>query len=243
MNHQKANKMKRIFLISFIFLVSFSAYSQNIITSDTTVTANLSSWRFSTQGGYAYRAGKVDQNQDVVLVNHIKKLKHGATYGADATWFFMESMGVGLKYNDLHVGNSEQVTVTYDDGTLNSGFLEDKISIRFFGPIASYRVLNRNMRDALYVNVGLGYMAYKDHVVLIEPFIIKGSTLGCLYEIGYDMGLTDKVSLGAMLSSVSGTLTSCRTNQGGSWNILELDSNSYESLNYINLSIGLRINL
>lgn len=235
--------MKRVIFISLLFLAFVSAHAQNIVTSDTTVTANLPSWRFSAQGGYAYRVGRVDNSQDAVLLNHIKKLKHGVTYGADATWFFMESLGVGLKYNSLNVGNSEQVTVTYDDGTQKSGLLEDRINIWFFGPMASYRVLSRNMRSAFFMNVGLGYMEYKDRTVLIDPFIIKGGTIGSLYEFGYDVGLTDKISLGAMLSFVSGTLTGYQTNQGGSWNTVDLESDSYESLNHINLSIGLRINL
>ena len=107
MNQLKTSKMKRLIFICLIFLASVSGHAQNIVTSDTTVTANLPSWRFSAQGGYAYRVGRVDNSQDAVLVNHIKKLKHGVTYGADATWFFMESLGVGLKYNSLNVGNSE----------------------------------------------------------------------------------------------------------------------------------------
>lgn len=233
--------MKRLIFICLIFLASVSVHAQNIVTSDATVTASLSSWRFAAQGGYAYRVGKVDKSQDAVLVNHIKKLKHGVTYGADATWFFMDSIGIGLKYNSLNVGNSELVTVTYDDGTQKSGLLEDNINIWFFGPIASYRILSRNMRNAFFMNVGLGYMGYKDRTVLIDPFIIKGGTLGYLYEFGYDQSLTDKIFLGAMLSFVSGTLTGYQSNQGGSWNTVNLESDSYESLNHINLSIGLRI--
>lgn len=235
--------MKRLLLIIFIFIAVFPSNAQNIVTSDTTVTSDFPSWRFSAQGGYAYRVGKIDKSQDAVVVDHIKNLKHGITYGADATWFFMESLGVGLKYNSLKVCSSEQVTVTYDDGTQTSGLLEDNINIWFFGPMASYRVLSRNMRNAFFMNVGLGYMEYKDRTVLIDPFIIKGGTIGSLYEFGYDVGLTDKISLGAMLSFVSGTLTGYQTNQGGSWNTVYLESDSYESLNHISLSIGIRINL
>ena len=68
--------MKRLIFISLLFLVFVSAHAQNIVTSDTTVTVSLQSWRFSAQGGYAYRVGKVDKSQDAVLVNHIKKLNH-----------------------------------------------------------------------------------------------------------------------------------------------------------------------
>ena len=140
--------MKRLLLIIFLFIAVFPSNAQNIVTSDTTVTSDFPSWRFSAQGGYAYRVGKIDKSQDAVVVDHIKNLKHGITYGADATWFFMESLGVGLKYNSLKVCSSEQVTVTYDDGTQTSGLLEDNINIWFFGPMASYRVLSRNMRNA-----------------------------------------------------------------------------------------------
>ena len=69
--------MKRLIFTSLIFLASISVHAQNLVTSDTTVTANFPSWRFSANGGYAYRIGKVDNSQDAVLVNHIKKLKQG----------------------------------------------------------------------------------------------------------------------------------------------------------------------
>lgn len=235
--------MKKMFLIAAMLLTFFSASAQNIVTSDTNVTSTLPSWRISVQGGYAYRLGKIDKSQDEVLVEHAKKLKSGFCYGADATWYFMNSLGAGIKYSNVSVANSEDVTITYEDGNIEYGEIADDVNIWFLGPMVSYRSVSENLRHTLVMNIGIGYMGYKDESVVIDPFTIKGNTLGYVYELGYDYSISEKMSLGATLSYVSGNLMSYQTNYDGSWEKVKLDSDSYESLVHLGLSIGLRINL
>lgn len=236
--------MKRmLFVLAAALMPMLAAAGQGIVTSDTTINTHGKSVRLSVQGGYAYRLGKVDKSQGDVMTEHAKSLRHGFTYGADATWYFMDFFGAGVKYNSLHVGNAERVTVSYDDGTTASGTMEDKINIWFLGPFASYRLAGGNTRGSLLFNFGVGYMGYKDNATLVDSFMIKGGTAGLLYEIGYDLALTDKISLGAMMTYASGYLSKCKTNTSGTWQTVTLEKGRYERLDYLNLSIGIRINL
>lgn len=233
--------MKRILFVLAMILVASAVSAQEIVTSDTTVNSSYPSWRIGVQGGYAHRLGKVDRNMDQVLVDHTKKMKNGFGFSADATWYFMQSFGVGLKYDAHSASNSEYVTVTYDDGSQESGKMKENVNVWFLGPMISYRVLSKNMRHAFIMNLGAGYINYKDNVTLIDPYIIKGSSVGYLYEIGYDYNIKKNVAIGAMLTMISGSLYNYQTNASGSWEKVSLDE--AQNLSHIGLSIGLRFNL
>lgn len=235
--------MKRLLLAAAFMMTAMAASAQSILTSDESIAKNMTSWRFSVQSGYGYRVGRVDRSQDQVLVDHAKKLKHGFMFGADATCYFMGTLGVGLKYSALSSSANESVTVTFEDGNVESGQMKDNIRISFIGPMASYRMMCRDGRDTFLMNLGLGYLGYRNDAVLIDPYVIKGGSLGYLYELGYDLGITDKVSIGASFGYISGSLFSYEAYSEGAWRTVSLDSDSYESLTHLQLSIGVRINL
>lgn len=239
--------MKKLFASAVVLLAAWTVSAQNIVTSDTTLTVNSSRSRpvrIAVQGGYAYRAGKVDQSQGPDMAKYLKGLKHGYTYGADLTWFFLNNFGVGVKGNVLHVSNAAEGTLQLADGTQHSGRIEDKIDIWFVGPFASWRVTSRNMRHTMLMNAGLGYLGCNDKTVVIEPFKMSGGTLGILYEVGYDFSLSDTVAIGAMLSCIGGTMGQYNVKYpDGSSQLVKREKGSYENLSHINFSIGLRINL
>lgn len=235
--------MKKLFIVILAAFAVMSLSAQNVETSDTVVTKKTPSWRIALHGGYAFQTGKVDKNQDQIVVDYTKKLRHCVSYGADVTWYMVKSFGVGIKYSGIHTGNSENVRLEYTDGTHKSGLMEDKIDVCFVGPMASYRLLSRNMRSAFIVNFGLGYMGYKNNFVLIDPYVIKGGTLGYVWDVGYDFGITDKIAIGAMLSLTSGTLTKYQTNLNGAMEKVTLEEDSYVGLGHLTASIGLRFNL
>ena len=235
--------MKKLLIVILSSFAVMSLSAQNVQTSDTVVTKKAPSWRIALHGGYAFQTGKVDKNQEQVVVDHAKKLRHCVSYGADVTWYLVKSFGVGLKYSNIHTANSENVTLKYTDGTHRSGLMEDKIDISFVGPMASYRLLSRNMRSAFIVNFGLGYMRYRNNFVLIDPYVMKGGTMGYVWDVGYDFGITDKIAIGAMLSLASGVLTNYKTNLNGAMENVSLEENSYIGLGHLSASIGLRFNL
>lgn len=96
----------------------------------------------------------------------------------------------------------------------------------------------------MLMNLGVGYLGYRDKAVFVEPFKMKGGTAGLLYEIGYDYSLSDRIAIGVMLSSLTGALRKYNTmTPDGNRQVVKLEKGSYENLSHINLSVGLRINL
>lgn len=239
--------MKRLFVAAAVMLIVWTAQGQNIVTSDTTINTRpaLRALRLSVQGGYAWRLGKIDDSQGHAMSDHLKGLRHGYTYGADLTWFFLQNFGVGVKGNVFHSGNSsENITMSLDNGKQVTGRMEDNVNIWFIGPMASWRCASRNLRHIMLMNLGVGYLGYRDKAVFVEPFKMKGGTTGLLYEIGYDYSLSDRIAIGVMLSSLTGALRKYNTmTPDGNRQVVKLEKGSYENLSHINLSVGLRINL
>ena len=235
--------MKRIViaLLPLVLLVSFSLSAQEVVTSDQAVSINTPQWRIGLQVGGAYRLASAD-NSNSVLKEHYKKLKKGYTYGADATRFFNDYFGIGVKYHDLHCSHSEYVTATYDDGSTESGRLSDDLDISFIGPFVSCRRMSNSGKFAWYFNIGAGYMGYRDNAMAIDSYKINGGTIGFWDEAGLDYCLTEKLSIGASFYVANGTLTSCKLKEGTNRpEKVTLSEDERIGLGHIGLSIGARL--
>ena len=94
-----------------------------------------SKFRFGLEGGGGFRLGKISNDVSDDFKSYTKKLRRGFVYGADATWFFKEFMGVGLRYKAFSASNGATVTGTDENGTTVTGKLKDNIQISFIGPM------------------------------------------------------------------------------------------------------------
>ena len=234
--------MKRFFIVLLaIGAAAELSYAQTVITSDASAGQKSASWRIAVDGGGVYRLGKTNSDSDV-LEQHAKKLKWGYSYGAEATFFFTEPFGVGVKYRESRSSNKEMVSVDYSDGRASeSGVLEDCVCIRFIGPMLQYRLVGSSGKGAFLMDYGLGYMSYRDDAQLIRPFSMTGGTLGTFFDLGYDISLSKHFALGAAASIMTGTLSSITVADSSGNKVTErLDKDSYQSLGGIYLSIGLR---
>ncbi len=202
-----------------------------------------SKFRFSIEGGGGFRLGKISENVPNDFKSYTKKLRRGFVYGADATWFFKEFMGVGVRYKAFSASNGTTVTATNSEGQATYGKMKDNIRIAFVGPMFCTRFSSRNGLHTLTADVGLGYLGYCDDGMVIEKMRLTGGTLGFLYNIGYDYALNRTWSIGANLSSVDGTLTALTLEQNGEKSTQTLDKDSMENLANIGLSFTLRLNL
>jgi len=200
-------------------------------------------FRAAVTGGWSYRVAKLADNIPSDFEKYMKDLKSGYHYGLDLSYYFSEQVGFGFKYYNYHSKNEiTNVYVTLPNGSTQIGNMSDDISINFIGPFFSTRLLNANKKNSFLINLGLGYVGYKDNAVLISDFLIKGSTIGLCWDIGYDIGLSENFALGFQFSYIIGTLTRYELSDGASTQTVKLDKENYESLSRIDLSIGLRFN-
>lgn len=202
-----------------------------------------SKFRFSLEGGGGFRPGKISDNVPGDFKSYTKKLKRGFVYGADATWFFNEFMGVGIRYKAFSASNGTTVTITDDNGYSTSGKMKDNIQISFIGPMFCTRFSSRNGLHTLTADIGVGYINYRDKGMVIEKMKLTGGTLGLLYNIGYDYALSKKWAIGVNLSSIEGTLSSLTLEQDGVRTSQTLDKDNKENLGHIDLSFTLKLNL
>lgn len=111
--------MKRIiaFIAALAFLSGGICYAQEQEQGQEQVQEQepireYSKFRFGLEGGGGFRLGKISNDVSDDFKSYTKKLRRGFVYGADATWFFKEFMGVGLRYKAFSASNGATVTGT-----------------------------------------------------------------------------------------------------------------------------------
>jgi hypothetical protein len=201
---------------------------------------NYQQFRIAVNGGYSYRTGKINDNTPSDFRDYAKKLKSGYHLGADVAYYFTEPLGVGLKAYVSKASNSvDNIYIQDIYGNTSYGKMSDDITITFIGPTFSTRLINAYKSNAAMFNFSLGYMGYLNDNVVVKNYKITGSTIGLALDAGYDIGLTDNLSLGFQISIITGVMTQYDINDGSTVQHFKMKDN-YESLNRIDLSVGLR---
>lgn len=193
--------------------------------------ADYHKFRIAIDGGYSYQTAKIASDLSDYLKDYLKKMKHGFHIGASATYFISETLGFGAAYKFFKTSNSFN--------NFQHGSLSDDLSISFISPTFSYRLISKNKKNALFSNIALGYVKYSDKRVTYTTSKITGSTLGMGLGIGYDIGISENISLGFEISYFVGTLTKFNVNDGTTTKTIELEKDQYESLNRLDISVGL----
>ncbi len=203
------------------------------------VNNNYSRLRLAVNGGYSYRVAKISDDTPSDFESYMKDLKSGYHYGADLTYFYKESYGIGIMYNAFRSSNSMDIYGYDFYNNLQYGKMSDDITISFIAPSFTIRTLDK--RNAFLMDFAIGYIRYVDEAVLFDPYKITGNTVGFSFGLGYDIGLSESFGLGFKVGIIAGSLTEYNINNGTNTQKVELDEESYENLTRIDLSVGLRL--
>lgn len=201
--------------------------------------------RFSFNGGWSYQTSKIEDNLSSDMKEYTQGLQSGYHLGGDITCFVTEPIGIGFKYLLFKSSNSiENVDIDIKDGPHGFGSMSDNIAITFFGPSFNLRLLSSNKRNALLFGLSIGYLGFKDKsTILNNDLTMTGSTIGIVYDLGYDIGISEIMSLGFNIALLRGTLNEYELSNGSKTQTTHLDKDPYLGLGHIDLSIGLKINL
>ena len=201
---------------------------------------NYRHWRFAISGGYSHHTAGLADDTPPDFRNYAKRLKSGYSISGDATYYFNETIGIGAKASISKSSNSiDNIYVTDASGHTVYGKMSDDISIIYIGPTLSTKFFNRAKSNSINALISFGYLSYSNNAVLINSYKITGSTFGMSADIGYDIGLTENLSLGFQISSVLGVLRAYDYNDGTSVHHLKLEDQLH-SLNRMDFSVGLR---
>lgn len=222
----------------------FEYFQQNIVPEEKLIGyQNFPHLRLGVSGGFSYITAKVGESVPTDFVDYIKELKSGKNFGGDLTYYFAEQFGFGMKYYLFKSSNSiDNIYVDDNEGNRRYGKMSDKITTSFIGPAFSIRLFNRDKSNAFLMNLSIGYMGYSNNKVIIDNYKMTANTFGSSLDIGYDLGLTENLSLAFQISLLAGTLIEYEWEDGTSKETIKLEKGDYESLNRVDLSIGLRFN-
>lgn len=193
-------------------------------------------FRIAVNGGLSYCTAKMSDIVPADLQDYINELRFGYNFGADFTYFFNKSLGFGLKYNLFNSYNSKDNVYL---GNSQYGKISDNIKTSFIGPSFYSRLLDMNNRNTFVMSASFGYLSFEDNQVQIEDCKLTGSTIGLSLNVGYDVKLSEDLSLGFQLSFLQGALNKFDVIEVGRTREVELDEGEYESMNRIDLSVGL----
>jgi len=200
--------------------------------------------RTAVNFGWSYRTAPVEEGLQSLIERYFKELKKGYHISSDLNYFFTEYFGFGLKYSFYKSSNElSNVQVTFEGGSQKTGKIRDDITIHFIGPSFNMRLLPGDGRNTLHSGFSAGYVRYINNSQVIDKYIVKGETLGFSWDVGCDLGLSANVYLGLMFSYTLGVLKEYEVDDGTYRVIYELDTEDYDNLSRIDLSVGLRIDL
>lgn len=220
-------------------------YGYSEVPEDKTLDKkNFKRWRLAGQAGFSYRTGKLADNIPAGFEDYIRELKSGYHYGLDFTFFITEPIGIGLKYTCSKSANSMN-NVTLEDpwGETNSGTLNELITMSFYGPSFTTRLISANKTNAFLLSLSIGYLDYNDSFSIVNDYTYNGNTVGLVWDMAYDIGISDRTSLGIMLSLTTGSLSELELSNGINVITEKREAENYENLSRIDLSLGLRFGL
>ncbi len=220
----------------------YNFYNQQVLPSGIALMADdYPHFRVAVNGGWSRRTARLSDDLTDQLKTHLKGLMTGYHIGADAEYFIIEQFGLGAEYRNFRSSNQiDNITFQKPDGTFGITSLNEEIDMMFIAPVASYRLLDAKKKNALIMDLGVGYLGYYDNISSINNVTITGGTMGVRWGIGYDFMISDNYAIGLQFSMLSGTLTQIEISDGTTTESKSLEADEYESLSRIDLSIGFR---
>lgn len=220
-------------------------FQQNNIPADKIVVAkNYKHWRFAIDAGSGYRTAKA-YNVPAQLQSYVENLRWGKHLGGEICYYYNENFGIGAKYvvSNSYEKYSDNYAFTDLYGNTLYGEMSDDITIRFAGPYFGFRYLSKNHRNVFLMNISIGYMDYVNNTYLPYKTKISGNTIGSAIQFGYDFNLSESFAIGCKLSYLQGVIKEITVINSYYIGEVELDSKSYEGLQRLDFSLGLRLNL
>lgn len=196
-------------------------------------------FKLSVNAGYSDHTFREAEKIPTPLTDYVKNLKSGSNFGLDFLYYPVEPVGFGIKYTGYCGKSAKTVTTSSSASTT----IEQDLSIRFIGPGISTRYLHADMKNALFFNMAYGYADYRlDYQSDIE-FSAKGNTMATVYDLGYDMGLTQNLGVGIKISYLRGMLKEYKSTYAVTTQNVYLEPGKFERLHRLDFSIGLKLNL
>lgn len=209
----------------------FNFYPGTVIAEpEIEVHPEFSHWRIGLNGGVSRETSHLALEVPYELVDYAKSLQSGANLSGDVFYYLSEYIGLGVKYAAFS---------STADKVSNSNLDNFNLDIKFYGPALSGRLMNQTKKNAFFFNVAIGKVDYK---ILMPMANLTGKTITSMLDVGYDVRIYKKLALGMQLSYLGGYISSFKGNSA--YGAVNPEDGGYrESLNRLDLSLGIKLNL
>jgi hypothetical protein len=157
--------------------------------------SNYLKWRIGVRGGFGNMLAKIETKDAFSLYQ--EKLLRGWTWGADASYFFGDNIGVGVMFNDFRNQNKAE-NIDYENIILNenifNGSISNKRSTKFVGPALYFRK-NIDFKTMVVLGLAPGAYFYSDKVTYnMRAYKFKGIDFGGAATLGVDFLLGNDIT-------------------------------------------------
>ncbi|MBR4841970.1 MAG: hypothetical protein IK006_02595 [Bacteroidaceae bacterium] len=199
-------------------------------------------WSISADVGYGRRLGKISSDLDASERALVKHLMSGVSYNLQALYYINSKIGLGLKYNDLRLSNEEYGTLSFDNGTSETGTFGMKIDLWYAGPVMSFRFPSDDGNSMAFIEYGLGLAGYSGkNTINGKSETNVGTDVGYLLNAGYHISVTEHLTAGVSASITLGSVRNFRyTDFYGNDTTVNLEVENSENINTFSIGLGLR---
>ncbi|WP_435353333.1 hypothetical protein [Emticicia sp. SJ17W-69] len=156
--------------------------------------SNYLKWRIGARGGFGNMLAKIDTKDEFGLYQ--EKLLRGWTWGADASYFFSDHVGIGLMFNNFQSQNKAE-NIKYRNILLNedaTGSISNKRSTKFVGPVLYFRK-NIDFKTMVVLGLAPGAYFYNDKGTYdASNYNFKGLDFGAAATLGVDFLLGNDIT-------------------------------------------------
>lgn len=222
------------------------SYSKNYFyTAEIPVAEVLSqprNKRLSLHAGLGYLTAR-SENAPSEFDAYLDELRSGIQGGVSFQYYLKEHLGAGIAYTIFHTkAGMENVTVQNTNGQMRTGRMEDNIRLWFLGPSFATRYSLDN-KTTFIANFSLGYLEYRNKFVLIDNYLITGSTVAFSTELGLDFLIDADLSFGTSLTYTSASIRKVVIDDGRYKTPVTLNASNAFNMSRFDLSIGLKWHL
>lgn len=176
-------------------------------------------------GGY-----RVAQASGDIPKSYTDQLRLGFQYSTKFQYFGRKDVGFGLEYHQFFNKTKDNLPQVGD--------ISDNIKISYLGVSSVRRKQESDQGNRSYLEIGLGAVFYQDKAeVNHQPLLIEGTTFGINVQYGYDIVISESMSIGLDVGFLLASLYSIEVN---GTTVTAQNQDDGESLSRINLGLGFR---
>ena len=194
--------------------------------------------RGGVYGGFSYMTGKIADNIDPLLQDHLKRLKKGFHVGGDFCVFLNKYTALGAKYS-VFITQDEMNSVMFIDPASGNPFIgkvTEHLLIHYFAPNVFLRAGKETNKVFFIFDGSMGCLLYRNSGVLgVSNFTMAGFAFGVCVAPGLEFKVSRTFSINLNAGLTVGTLNRIKMDMGGQ--AMDTD-NAKENVSRIDFSIG-----